>query len=267
MDQRLKKVAEIFANFYLLIRKVILLINNSNKNPLIPKYLQEARQKCERINLTVSDKLFQAMMNLQREDFVERYQKRHANQDSPLAIPANQTISAPHMIMMTLSEEVANIQSFDTVLEIGTGSGYQAAVIVQLLAESQTLTSIERIETLVKFAKENLAKYNFLHRVKIIHSDGTVGVAGSKFDKIIVSAVGPCIPDPLLAQLKEGGNLIIPVAHNYEQYLLKVTRLSKPQKENRFAHYYEKGSQYILDTSAERLMQVSFVRLVGEHGY
>ncbi len=169
-----------------------------------------------------------AMLTVPRELFVPEHYREYAYVDSPLPIGHGQTISAPHMV--ALMTELLNLKEGMKVLEIGTGSGYQAAVIAEIVAPKNSknpgkVISIERIPELAEFAKRNLARAGYLDRVKVIVGDGTLGYPPeAPYDRIIVTAAAPDIPKPLLEQLKPGGRMVIPVGSKYMQYIYIVDK-------------------------------------------
>ena len=160
-----------------------------------------------------------AMREVPRHRFVPQSQLAYAYDDRPLPIGDGQTNSQPYIV--ALMTELAGVKPGDKVLEIGTGSGYQAAVLAHIGVE---LFSIEIVEPLAKRAKTTLRKLGYQKNVTLHHGDGYIGwPAQAPFDAIIVTAAPPTIPEPLKQQLKVGGRLIIPVGKRY-QSLLKVTR-------------------------------------------
>ena len=193
----------------------------------------------------VRDKaVLQAMREVPRELFVEHGMEEFAFEDSPLPIGEGQTISQPYIV--AFMAEAAELSSADRVLEVGTGSGYAAAVFGRL---AKAVYTIERHASLAEFAKQRFAKAS-LTNVFVKVGDGTLGWPdAAPFDAIIVAASGPEVPAALKQQLALGGRLIIPVGDSEVQSLLKVTRRSE-------AHY---------DT--ETLAPVRFVPLVGAQGW
>ncbi|NNE19268.1 MAG: protein-L-isoaspartate(D-aspartate) O-methyltransferase [Myxococcales bacterium] len=163
--------------------------------------------------------VLEAMRTVPRHRFVPESQVAAAYQDRPLPIGSGQTISQPYIV--ALMTELAGVKPGDKVLEVGTGSGYQAAVLVQMGVK---LFSIEIIAALAKRAKATLSELGYTKNVEVRRGDGYVGwPEQAPFDAILVTAAPPKIPKPLKEQLKVGGRLIIPVGKRY-QSLLKVTR-------------------------------------------
>lgn len=187
-----------------------------------------------------------------------------AGRDNPLPIPANQTISAPHMVLMMLAKEALDLQVGDIVLEIGTGSGYNAAIISCLIGENGKLYTIERHAELVKFSRNNLMKQDLFDNIEILHGDGTKILLDVKFDKIIVTAAGPFIPDTLLDQLKHDGILVIPVQSRIYDTLLKVRHSQSNFSGDEFL---QSDSLYFGKISVTDLGNVRFVPLIGKYGH
>ncbi len=164
-------------------------------------------------------RVLDAMREVPRHRFVPQSQLAYAYDDRPLPIGEGQTISQPYIV--ALMSELAEVKPGDKVLEVGTGSGYQAAVLAHMGAK---LFSIEIIEPLAKRAEATLRKLGYDKNVAVRHGDGYAGwPEQAPFDAILVTAAPPTIPEPLKQQLKVGGRLIIPVGRHY-QSLLKVTR-------------------------------------------
>jgi protein-L-isoaspartate(D-aspartate) O-methyltransferase len=192
-----------------------------------------------------SQKVLDAMLSVPRELFLPEGLREFAYEDAPLPIEASQTISQPYIVAF-MTEGLA-LEGGEKVLEIGTGSGYAAAVLAQIASEVYT---IERIEELATHATSTLADLGY-ENVEVIHADGTLGLPEqAPFDAIVVAAGGPEVPDSLKKQLKVGGRMVIPVgAYRDVQELVRVTRLSQSE-------YQE-----------EDLADVRFVPLVGEEGW
>jgi len=164
-------------------------------------------------------RVLEAMRKVPRHRFVPESQRALAYDDRPLPIARGQTISQPYIV--ALMTELANVKPGDTVLEVGTGSGYQAAVLAEMGVK---VFSIEIIEPLARQAKATLSELGYGKRVQVRHGDGYAGwPEHAPFDAVMVTAAPPKIPEPLKQQLKVGGRLVIPVGKHY-QSLIRVTR-------------------------------------------
>lgn len=188
-------------------------------------------------------KTLEAMKKVPRHLFVEDALKNQAYGDFPLPIGRGQTISQPYIV--ALMTQALGLQGHEQVLEIGTGSGYQAAILSQICEKVYT---VERIDTLLVQARK---VFDSLHYLNILTKldDGTNGWQEyAPYDAIIVTAGGPKVPLPLLDQLKDPGKLIIPVGDRGVQDLRLVTKKD--------GEIIEKTIEY-----------VRFVNLIGDHGW
>ena len=166
------------------------------------------------------ERVLAAMGAVPREAFVADRDQRDAYADSALPIGSGQTISQP--LMVARMTELLEVQPGDRILEIGTGSGYQAAVLAWLGA---AVTSLERQAALIPAARSRIAVLGLAGSVTIREADGSLGdLAGAPWDGIIVTAAAPAIPVPLREQLADGGHLVIPVGPRDRQVLTVVTR-------------------------------------------
>jgi protein-L-isoaspartate(D-aspartate) O-methyltransferase len=184
-----------------------------------------------------------AMKKVPRHLFVEEALQSQAYSDHPLPIGEKQTISQPYIV--ALMTEALRLEGREKVLEIGTGSGYQTAILAELAAK---VFSIERIRSLAIGARKLIYELGYLN-VEIKFSDGTSGWAEeSPFDAIIVTAGAPEVPQPLVDQLAMGGRLVVPVGDPYSQDLLRIIKTEEGMKK-------------------EDLGGCRFVKLIGKHGW
>jgi protein-L-isoaspartate(D-aspartate) O-methyltransferase len=189
-------------------------------------------------------RVLEAMRTVPRHLFVPAQQLDYAYDDRPLPIERGQTISQPYIVAFMV--EQARIGADARVLEIGTGSGYAAAVLGAVAARVHT---IERHPELARTATERLEEAGATN-VEVVVGDGTLGLPGeAPFDAILVTASGPGVPQPLLDQLAVGGRLVMPVEHRYgHQQLVVVARTEDGYEE-------------------EAVLGVAFVPLIGEYGH
>lgn len=168
-----------------------------------------------------------AMAAVPRHIFVEEGLQHRAYEDTPLPIGEGQTISSPYIVALTC-ELASRGNPMDSVLEIGGGGGYQAAVLARL---AKKVVSLERIAKLVGKARRTLRELR-VNNVLIKNVDGTFGYpAGAPYDAIVVAAAMPFIPDELKAQLKPGGRLVAPVGRGEVQHLMVVEAMEKGYSE------------------------------------
>lgn len=196
------------------------------------------------ISRGVEDKrVIDAMLQVPRHLFVEEALREQAYNDYPLPIGEGQTISQPYIV--ALMTEALGLKGSENVLEIGTGSGYQTAIL-SLLAEK--VCSIERVPVLAARARKVLDNLH-CSNVVIKISDGTYGWSEeAPFDSIIVTAASPEIPEILIEQMASGGNMVIPVGGEYEQTLMRVSK---------------RNGNIIRETMGG----CRFVKLIGKHGW
>jgi len=164
------------------------------------------------------DRVLAAMGRLPRERFVPEAERARAYEDSALPIGLGQTISQPFMVARTL--ELCRLQGEERVLEIGGGSGYQAALLGILAAE---IVSIERLLPLAERARLAVAAEG-LRNVQILHDDGSVAMPGGSFDVIVVAAASPRFAKAWLDQLRPGGRIVAPIGDRSLQILSVLTR-------------------------------------------
>lgn len=189
------------------------------------------------------ERVLAAMGRVQRHLFVADEDQDSAYDDHPLPISAGQTISQPYIVAFML--EVLSLGGSASVLEIGTGSGYQTALLAELVRQ---VYSVERIDSLADGAATILRQMGYTN-VSLIVGDGGLGWREcAPFDAIVVSAATPTIPQPLLEQLREGGRMVIPVGPADAQELKLVRK--------------QEGRAVVTNLEGCR-----FVPLIGEHGY
>lgn len=171
-----------------------------------------------------SVRIIEAFTKVKREDFIPEEHKSDAHLNIPLTIDYGQTISQPLTVAFML--ELLQPVRGEKILDVGSGSGWQTALLAEIIGPSGMVYAIERIPDLYKFGKRNVAAYGY-QNVKFICGDGTRGYKkAAPFDKIVVAAAAEIgIPDALLQQLKVGGRLVIPVG-KYEQEMVVVDKFS-----------------------------------------
>jgi protein-L-isoaspartate(D-aspartate) O-methyltransferase len=189
--------------------------------------------------------VLEAMAEVLRDAFVPDDLEHLAYADMPLPIGQEQTISQPYIV--ALMTEALDLTSDARVLEIGTGSGYAAAVLSRIAAEVYT---VERHHALAKHALARFQRLGY-ENIHVLHGDGTLGwPEHAPYDGIVVTAGGPQVPEPLLSQLAVGGRLVIPIGRTLlAQELVRVTRIGEDE--------YDR----------ESMGGVRFVPLVGEAGW
>ena len=199
----------------------------------------------QRTGYLTNPRIISSFSAINREQFLPSHQHIHAYEDRPLQIGERQTISAPHMVAIMC--EVLDIEVGHKILEIGTGSGYHAAIVADLVGHTGHVYSIERFESLALLARKNLQHSNITNATVEI-GDGSQGLPQYQpYDRIYVTCAAPEIPQPLLDQLAPNGKLLIPVGDFYCDL-----RLVK-----------KKGGS--LDTNT--ICGCAFVPLVGKYGY
>jgi protein-L-isoaspartate(D-aspartate) O-methyltransferase len=189
------------------------------------------------------DRVLDAMRKVPRHLFVPADGLEAAYSDRPLPIGSGQTISQPYMV--AAMSEALGLKGPEKVLEVGTGSGYQAAVLAEL---ARRVITTERVPELAEEARKTLRDLGYAN-VEVILTDGSKGYpAEAPFDAIMVTAGAPEIPGVLVEQLAEGGRLVIPVGSSYQQTLMRLTKRGGEEK-------------------TEALEGCVFVPLIGEYGW
>jgi protein-L-isoaspartate(D-aspartate) O-methyltransferase len=189
------------------------------------------------------ERVLQAMREVPRHCFVPRDLWDSAYQDHPLPIGHGQTISQPYIV--AYMTEMLHLTPDDRVLEVGTGSGYQSAILSRLAGQVYT---VERIPLLSSHAREVLQELGYQNIEYRVHDGGYGWPEAAPFDAIIVTAAAPETPAPLVAQLADGAHLVIPIGPTGYQDLVRLTRHGER-------------------IHTEQLTAVAFVPLLGEHGY
>jgi protein-L-isoaspartate(D-aspartate) O-methyltransferase len=216
---------------------------------MMDRYIKQRKRMVEyqiRARGIKDPRVLTAMETVPRHLFVNEALRDQAYNDNPLPIDGGQTISQPYIV--ALMTEAMELTGNDKVLEIGTGSGYQTAVLAEL---ADHVFSIDRVATLASAARKLLESLNYFN-VAIRVGDGTYGWREeAPFDAIIVTAGAPDIPKTFVEQLSAGGRLVIPVGSRHSQSLMRLTRLSDD----------------VSDVKKEDLGGCRFVDLIGEYGW
>lgn len=191
-----------------------------------------------------SPRLLEAMRRVPREQFLPGELRESAHEDRPLPIASGQTISQPYIVALMV--DALDLNASARVLDVGTGSGYAAAVLAEM---ADRVYSIERIAELADAARRLLHRLGY-QNVEVIHGDGSIGWPDAQpYDGIVVAAGGPEVPEALKHQLKVGGHLVVPVGDSGSQDLMRITRFSEEE-------FHQ-----------ELLGRVRFVPLIGEAGW
>ena len=202
-----------------------------------------------------SPKVVNAMLSVPRSKFLPEEMRSYSAMDTPLQIGFGQTISAPHMV--SIMNETLQLEVGQKVLEVGAGSGWHAATIAELVTHKDVPRSewghvytVEIVQVLAEIARKNIMNAGYADRVTIVNADGSKGYPEkSPYDRIVVTAAAPEIPEPLLKQLKTNGVMIIPVGEiSLFQTLIRLTK-------------DENGK-----IKQENLGEVAFVPLTGKYG-
>ena len=209
------------------------------------KYRQRREALADKIRAKgiQDERVIDAIRAVPRHEMVDTALENRAYEDSALPIGSGQTISQPYTV--AVQTELLQVGKGDKILEIGTGSGYQAAILCQMGAE---VYSVERHEELYHNAKKILHELGFRPHLKL--GDGTLGwSAYAPYDGIVVTAGAPVVPDDLVKQLKVGGRLVVPVGNQESQVMVRITRVSEDSYEE------------------EQLSHFKFVPLIGKKGW
>lgn len=177
----------------------------------------------EREGVVKSERVKKALLSVPREEFVMPEYRMMAYEDRPLPLFADATISAPHMVAMMC--ELVEPRPGMSILEVGTGSGYHAAVCAEAIERVGKVYTVEIVKELAIYAAQNLERLGYWGVVEVFHGDGKRGVEKfAPYDAIIVTAAAASIPSALVKQLKDGGIMVIPVEEGFGQVLYRVVR-------------------------------------------
>lgn len=180
----------------------------------------------EHLSREIKDRrVLAAMANIPREHFVPPESAQFAYEDRPLPIGLDQTISQPFIV--ALMTETLELTGNEKVLEIGTGSGYQAAILAQL---ARLVITTERLPALAETAKRVLDSLGYTNIIVHVAEETLGWKYDAPYDAIVATAAAPKVPDELLSQLAIGGRMVIPVGSRYMQELCKITKLTKQNK-------------------------------------
>ena len=171
--------------------------------------------------------IIDAFKKVDRRYFVPSSFSEHIYVDAPLPIGEEQTISQPSTVAFML--EQLEPREGDSILDIGSGSGWTTALLCSIVGERGSVTGLERKEALVEQGRRNLSKFDFSGKCSIEKAGENLGIPEKKFDKILVSASADEIPEVLFSQLKEGGILVVPVRNS----IFKFKKISQTQLESR----------------------------------
>jgi len=212
------------------------------------KQRKQIVESLERIGYVKTQPVKEAMLKVKREDFVPLEHREESYVDTPLPIPGNATISAPHMHAISL--EALKLKPGDKFLEVGAGSSILQAYAYEIIGKKGKVIGIEINKETYEFGKKNLKKAGY-RNIKFILSDGSLGFPEeAPFDAILISAACPDIPKPLIKQLKSGGIIVAVVGSAYgEQQLVSLEKT----KEGKFKR--------------KTLLPVIFVPLKGKYGW
>jgi protein-L-isoaspartate(D-aspartate) O-methyltransferase len=190
-----------------------------NSDPFLPERLSMVEGQLRRRGIR-DENVLRAMAEVPRHEFIPINYREQAYQDKPVPIGEDQTISQPYIVAAMISS--LQVEPSHTVLEIGTGTGYQAAVLSRL---SGKVVSIERHAALADEARRLFERLGY-DNISVIVGDGSLGLPGhAPYDRIIVAAAAPSIPEPLLQQLNDNGRIVIPVGTT-EVQVLQLARKS-----------------------------------------
>jgi protein-L-isoaspartate(D-aspartate) O-methyltransferase len=192
---------------------------------------QKLIDNLQRQKVLRTPKVVSAMLYVPRTKFLPAEKQEYNSDDAPLPIGFGQTVSAPHVV--SIMNEALQFEVGNKVLEVGAGSGWQAATIAELITNKEAprsewghIYAMEIVQELAEQAKKNIMNAGYGDRVTIINGDGSVGYPEkAPFDRIVVTAAAPEVPVPLFEQLKSGGIMVIPIGKDsLFQNLMKITK-------------------------------------------
>jgi|Deesub1362B_J571_1020462.scaffolds.fasta_scaffold00228_33 protein-L-isoaspartate(D-aspartate) O-methyltransferase len=218
------------------------------KENFIDPYFERRLKLMNRLKdeLNLSERVYRAMLKVPRHLFVPSNYRDDAYADTPLPIGKDQTISAPHMVAIMC--ELLDLKEGLKVLEVGTGRGYHAAVVAELIGEKGKVITVERIEELARKAREVLEFLGYSN-IRVVVGDGSKGFQEeAPYDRIFVTASAPDVPKPLIDQLKPGGKMVLPIGH----FMQNLVIVEKDEMEG---------------IKKKPWGAVRFVPLVGEYGF
>lgn len=194
-----------------------------------------------------SKKLENALLAVPRHEFVPQNLQSFAYKDFPLSIGFSQTISQPSTVV--IMTELLDVKPGEKILEIGTGSGWQSALLAMLVGQKGVVYTVEIIKDLCIMAQRNFEKLK-IKNIKIFHRDGSLGLKEhAPFDKIIITAAAPRISQVFIRQLKIGGRLVAPLGSAFMQKMVVIKKTKQGVKKEEFPGYF------------------AFVPLVGKGGF
>lgn len=231
---------------------IIMCYQNQNMSPAMRTKADKDMDKAREILVQslrhhrISEPVLEAMRKVPRHLFVSESLWSQAYRDHPLPIGNGQTISAPHMVAMMC--DLMDLKPGDNVLEIGAGSGYNAAVMAELIVPEGHIHTIERIPSLAENARTNLDRAGYTENITVHTGDGTLGLPKhAPYDSISVTCAAPDTPPPLVEQLADGGRILIPIGRGFQDlYIVE-----------------KKGKK----VTRKRVTSVVFVPLIGKYGF
>jgi protein-L-isoaspartate(D-aspartate) O-methyltransferase len=228
------------------IRAILIATETMTAQTPVDSFLAQRRSMVEsqlRARGIRDERVLAAMLHVPRHEFVSAEYRDQVYEDHPIPVGEGQTVSQPYIVAIML--QALTLHPSDAILEVGTGSGYQTALLAEL---TRQVYSVERHASLARTAQATLARLGYTN-VEVVLGDGSHGLPErAPFDAIVVSAAAPQIPPPLFEQLREGGRMVIPVGPAHAQELQLVRK--------------QAGQAVVTDLEGCR-----FVPLIGSQGY